>query len=478
VKLLKTIAQFVGYDNSLDAWVPEVWAQETLAILEESMVIGNRVHRDFSDEISEFGDTVNTRRPNEYTAKRKGVNDDVTVQASSATNVAVVLNQHIHTSFTIKDKEQSLSFEDLIRVYLNPAALSIARKVDRILMGQVYQFFVNRDGVNKTVGQLEGLSVTNVKRRMLELGQSFDENKAPADGRNVIISPRTKVDILELDLFNGANTIGDDGTALRRASLGELLGFDWMMAQNTSSVLTAGVDAVQADELASDAAAGDTVISVDLGTGFIVGEYITIEGDLMPYKIIGIATNDLTLNRPLRVAVAAGASNITPTATGTVDLAGHTGVTAYPAGYDMEIRVDTAIPVVGQLVSFSTAGTPNVNLAGEYSIVDVTAQGGGVYHIELDRPLDTAIIDGDIVGLGHQGDYNFAFHRNALAMVMRPLAPPRAGAGALSGVANFNNMALRVTISYEGRGQGHLVTLDVLFGTKVLDASLGVPFLG
>lgn len=480
MKLLsKTTPTFVGYDNSLDAWVPEVWAQETLAILEEQMVVGNLIHRDFSDEISEFGDTVNTRRPNEYVAKRKGVNDDVTVQDSTANNVAVVLNQHIHTSFTIKDKEQSLSFEDLIRIHLNPAALSIARKVDRILMGQVYQYFVNRDGVNKTVGQLEGLSTANVKRRILELGQAFDENKAPVDGRWAIVSPGTKTDILELDHFTGADTVGDDGTALRSAALGELLGFNWAMAQNTPSFLTATSPAVNADELSADEAAGQTVISVDSGAAFAVGEYITLEGDLMPYRVTGIATNDLTLNRPLRVAVLAAASNIQQTNTGLVDLAGHTGVTSYPIGYDKEIRVDgTGQPNVGQLVSFNTAGSPNVALAGEYSIVDVTAQGGGAFHIELDRPLETAIADNDVVGYGHAGSYNMAFHRNALAMVMRPLAPPRAGAGALSGTANFNNMAMRVTISYEGRGQGHLVTLDVLFGTKVLDESLAVPFLG
>jgi hypothetical protein len=131
VLYLKSQSRFTGFDNSLDDWVPEVWAQESLAILEENMVIGNRIHRDFADEISDFGDTVNTRRPNEYVAKRKNASDDVTVQDSAATNVAVVLNQHIHTAFTIKDSEQSLAFQDLIRVYLNPAALSIARKIDK-----------------------------------------------------------------------------------------------------------------------------------------------------------------------------------------------------------------------------------------------------------------------------------------------------------------------------------------------------------
>lgn len=472
MKFLLCKPQFTGYDNSLDAWVPEVWAAETLAILEENMVVGNLVHRDFSDEIQDFGDVVNTRRPNEYTAKRKGANDDVTVQASSATNVAVTLNQHIHTSFTIKDSEQSFSFEDLVRVYLRPAALSIARKVDRILMGQVYQFLTN------SVGDLESLNVNNVKRKLLELGQKMDENKAYEMGRNLVISPATKVDVLELDLFNSAEKRGDAGTALRNASLGELLGFDVMMAQNTPSLLTASLQAVQADELSADTAIGDTVVAVDSGAGFAVGEYITFETDVMPYRIIGISTNDLTLNRPLRTVVSASASNIQQTATGLVDLAGHSGVSAYPAGYDKEIRVDgTGVPHVGQLVSFNTAGTPNVALDGEYSIVDVTAQGGGAYHIELDRPLETAIANNDVVGYGHAGNYNFAFHRDALAMVMRPLAAPRAGAGAISGVSNFNNLAMRVTITYEGRGQGHLVTLDILFGVKVLDTDLGAVLL-
>lgn len=467
-----TISQvrFVAFDNSLDAWVPEVWAAESLAILEENMVIGNLVHRDFSEQVQDYGDTVNTRRPNEYVAKRKGPNDDVTVQDSTATNVAVVLNQHIHTSFTIKDSEQSYSFEDLVRVYLKPAAQSLARKVDRILMGQVYQFLAN------SVGQLEGLTVSNVKRRMLELGQKMDENKAYPEGRNLIVSPSTKTDILELDLFNAANTIGDDGTALRKASMGELLGFNVMMAQNTPSILTAAYTE-NADELSADEAAGQTVLSLDDGTVAPVGSYITLEGDLAPYRVIGVATNDITINRPLRFPVLASASNLNVVTTGLVDLAGHTGVTAYPAGYDGEIKVDgSGIPHVGQLVSFNTDGSPNVALAGEYSIVDVTVD-GGAYYIELDRPLEVAITDNDVVGYGPAGNYNFAFHRDALAMVVRPLAAPRPGAGALSGIANYNNLAMRVTISYEGRGQGHLVTLDVLFGTKVLDEDLGAVFL-
>jgi len=162
----------VGFDNTLDSWNPELWAAETLAILEEKMVIGNMVHRDFSNELKSMGNVVHTRRPNEFTAKRKGANDDVTVQAAVATDVPVTLNQCIHTSFLIKDQEEAYSLTDLIRVYLGPAALSIGQKIDKILMGQVYQFMGN------AVGNLASMTGATAKRQLLELGQKMDENKA------------------------------------------------------------------------------------------------------------------------------------------------------------------------------------------------------------------------------------------------------------------------------------------------------------
>ncbi len=37
------------YANSITALVPEIWANESLLILEEEMVMGNLVHRDFND---------------------------------------------------------------------------------------------------------------------------------------------------------------------------------------------------------------------------------------------------------------------------------------------------------------------------------------------------------------------------------------------------------------------------------------------
>lgn len=51
------------YANTVDPFIPEWWANESLAILEEQMVIGNLVHRDFEEVVANVGDVVNTRRP-------------------------------------------------------------------------------------------------------------------------------------------------------------------------------------------------------------------------------------------------------------------------------------------------------------------------------------------------------------------------------------------------------------------------------
>ena len=64
--LYVTRARFVCFDNDNSAFIPELWANEGLAILQENMVIANLVHRDFENEIRQFGDVVNTRRPGTF----------------------------------------------------------------------------------------------------------------------------------------------------------------------------------------------------------------------------------------------------------------------------------------------------------------------------------------------------------------------------------------------------------------------------
>src|SRR6516164_9983083 len=91
------------YDNAIQPFIPQLWAQESLAILEENMVATALIHRDFEPIVANFGDTVNTRRPGQFIGVRKVPADSVTVQNATALNVQVPLNQHVHVSFLITD---------------------------------------------------------------------------------------------------------------------------------------------------------------------------------------------------------------------------------------------------------------------------------------------------------------------------------------------------------------------------------------
>jgi len=465
---------FVAYDNDFGtderAWNPEVWAAETLMLLEENMVIGGLVHTDFSNEVSSFGDTVNTRLPGAFTAKRKGTNDDVSVQAASAARVQVVLNQHVHTSFMIRDGEESRSFVELVDEYLRPAAQSLARHVDRALLGQVYQFRANQVG---------GATAGTIKTLILKAREKQNVLKVPVENRNLILTPGTETEALELDLFLAADNVGDEGTALREASLGKKLGYQTFMCQNCpglatgTSTTTSGVDAGSVDGAHS---AGDVAITtITDSTGVLTpGMYVSFEGDTGIYRVTAVAATLVTLDKGLLNDIADEAE-VTYYTLGVVDLTGDAAATAYPIGYAKDINITAAgvIPQVGQLVAFSTSA--DALRDGEYCIVAVDdGSGAGDYYITLDRPLDVALANIDKVAYGPAKDYNFAFDRDALALVSRPLALPRAGAGATAGVSQYNNMAIRIVITYDGTAQGHLVTLDMLCGVKVLDVNRGV----
>jgi hypothetical protein len=186
VPYAKTAKRRGRYDNSLSALVPAFWANESLAILEENMVIGNLIHRDFSPLVANFGDTVNTRRPGEFEAKRKWTTDDVTVQDSTATNVQVKLNQHLHVSFLLKDGEVSLSMKDLVTMFMAPAMLAQARFIDLVLLNQYPQFLAN------TVGTVGGFTGQTVKDTVIDTREMMNQRKAYMTGRNLIIGTDTE----------------------------------------------------------------------------------------------------------------------------------------------------------------------------------------------------------------------------------------------------------------------------------------------
>lgn len=116
---------------------PEIWARESLLVLERSRVVSRLIHTDFKDEVADYGDTVNTRRPSRFTVA--DVNNTgtgtFTWQQPVATNVQVVLDQHKVVPFTITNKDQNTSIKDLVAEFVEPASMDLADNIDDSLLG-------------------------------------------------------------------------------------------------------------------------------------------------------------------------------------------------------------------------------------------------------------------------------------------------------------------------------------------------------
>lgn len=456
------------YVNDNDAMVPEIWANMGLAILEENMVAAALVHRDFSPEVANFGDVVNTRRPGQFKIRRKGDNDPVLGQDANTVNVRVPLDQHLYTNFTIKDGEASKSFQDLVDLHLLPAMQNVARAVDRAILGRAHAYLVN------AVGGLDALNGANAKDTILDARQKLNENKAFVQGRHMVVSPVSETALLKADIFVKANERGDDGTALEEASLGRLLGFDFWLDQNVPSTRVVDSDATAGVTDGTDAA-GTTVIDVTvLGENAVGGEWVTIAGEDQPHWIVaftntGSDIDDVTLDSGLTVATASGA---VVQYYGTALAQG-----AYAAGNNLPLIVDGFAtgkpPQVGQLLAIGTGASRRVYTIIESEVINATDQS-----VLLDRPLELAVSNDQAVFPGPAGSYNFGFHREAIALVNRPLALPAADMGVRSQVGVHNDISMRVSMQYDIAQQGTVVTLDMLAGVAVLDTDLGVVMLG
>lgn len=446
--------------NTFDPYNPQHWANESLAILEENMIAGGMVNRDFEDQLASYGQIVNTRKPAELTAEPYEKGDAITVQDASATNLQVKLDTMLDTSFKVFDVEQTYSFKNLVEIFMEPAMLAQGRMLDRKIFGKASQFLGNG------VGALGGLSKTTASDLLVDTMKKFNLQKAPDSGRNVVWTASSHAHLLKTDLFISAERAGQNQTQ-RMANLGPKFGMDNWMSLNTPGCV--GANTLTTTTTTANTAVADTVVNVTSAANLATGRYMTVVGDMTPLRISAINTLAITVTRPLVSATANGAV-VTPIADAVINNA-----SGYAAGWNKWMQVDgTGVPKVGQIVAFKAAG--GTVYAAEYVIVDVKA--GSNYQIRLDRPLEDTLADNDIANLGPSGDLNFAFHRNAITLVNRPMALPVVSSGARIGVARSRHMALRVILAYDNTYKALTVSIDSLFGIKTLETALGCVVYG
>lgn len=207
---------------------PEIIAREALMVLRNNAVMASLVHRDYSSEfVAGVGDTVTIRKPASFEAKE--YKDSIEVQNATETGIPVTMNKHLDVSFSVTTKQLTMDIEEFSKQLLVPAMQAFADKVDLLLLGL-------KDDITQSVPATEV-----VQNDVVDARAYLTKSAAPLADRRFVYGSDIETKLLKTDLFISAEKVGDEGTALREASLGRKYGMDFYVDQNAD---TAGVAAM------------------------------------------------------------------------------------------------------------------------------------------------------------------------------------------------------------------------------------------
>lgn len=199
---------------------PDIIAKEALMVLESNLTMANLVHRDYSKEFVNVGDTITVRKPSKFVAKN--FIGQVEEQELSEGSVPVKMDRYRDVTVPVTSKEMTLDIKDFSEQVITPALSAIAQAVDVDLLTV---------GIEKAASKV-AVSGTPTIADIANVAKALDNKKAPRDKqRNLVLAVDTLYKYNTLDNFAKACYKGDS-EALKESEIGKVYTMDTFMSQN------------------------------------------------------------------------------------------------------------------------------------------------------------------------------------------------------------------------------------------------------
>lgn len=203
---------------------PDIIAREALMVLRNNAVMAKLVHRDYSSEfVGGVGDTITIRKPASFVANE--FDGNIQVQDATETSVTVKMDKHLDVSFAVTAKQMALDIKDFSAQLLVPAMQAFADKIDKYLIALEAEATHRHPHADGVIAPAD----------LIAARKFLTENAAPMTDRRFVVGATAEADLLGNELFVSAEKIGDNGTALREASLGRKFGMDIYVDQNIAA---------------------------------------------------------------------------------------------------------------------------------------------------------------------------------------------------------------------------------------------------
>ena len=194
-------------------------AADALPALMSNLVMGNLVNRDYEPTLANAGDTVNVPIPPTMVANNIAEGGTVLTQNPNLGNAQIVLNTHAEATFQIPDVTKVLAVPDLLRLYMQPAVIALAEKIESDLLALATQFTANAPLGSGGVGISE--AVIDTAETVL-----FNAKVAATDPKYLIVDGNTYSQMRQIQRFSEYRTAGEAGLrALIDGGLGKFKDF-------------------------------------------------------------------------------------------------------------------------------------------------------------------------------------------------------------------------------------------------------------
>lgn len=194
-------------------------AVDALPALMGHLVMGNLVSRDFEPTLAQAGDTVNVPIPPVMQANNIAEGGTVVTQNPNLQTAQIVLNSHVEATFQIPDVTKVIAVPDLLRLYMQPAMVALAERVESDLLGLYSQFTANSP---------LGTGGTALTESVIDSAETALFNaKVPAnEGKYMVVSGGAYSQLRQVPRFSEYNSAGEAGLrALVDGTIGKLKDF-------------------------------------------------------------------------------------------------------------------------------------------------------------------------------------------------------------------------------------------------------------
>lgn len=301
----------MAINSNFSIYEPEAWVEVALANQYPnrpmvSKAVTNVAGASIEGLVASKNKSVNITRAVKPSGSPTAYTGTYSLDTPDANEETLTINKHYYTGFSIDKADQRFALPDLVQQHFVPHLHRLIDQINSDVKAEARKFEVAFLDKNTDATVMDDNDLAEARKIMAA-------RKFVSDNMMMVIDPFVEKDLTTLNIFQQANTRGNNGIQLSGA-MAQAYGFDFFVDNLGSSHTAATVtDAVVAD----DEPIGETAIAIDNGSGS--GATVSLsEGDIIYfgsadgtddyYTVDSQTASVLTLKEPLRKAISDNAT--------------------------------------------------------------------------------------------------------------------------------------------------------------------------